>query len=86
MFVLDDIPSFSWSTSKKSPSGIPLLNIMIPNEDPDVALFSYSSLSDHENSNTDCILEGYLRDESDVFVTLTGGCPFSNSFEVSCLV
>jgi hypothetical protein len=27
--------------------------------------------------------KGFLRDESDVFVTMTGGCPFSNSFEVS---
>jgi hypothetical protein len=58
---------------------------MIPNQDPDVAILSYSSLSDHENSDMDCILEGFLRDESDVFVTLTGGCPFSNSFEVSLL-
>ncbi len=36
----DEIPTFSWSPTKKSPSGIPLLNIMIPNEDPDVAFFS----------------------------------------------
>jgi hypothetical protein len=62
MFVSDDIPTFSWSTSKKSPSGIPLLNIIIPNEDPDVALFSYSYLSDHKNSNMDCILEGIVKE------------------------
>jgi hypothetical protein len=48
-----------------------------------VAVLSYSFLSDHESSNPDCILEGFLKGESDVFVTLTGGCPFSKSFEVS---
>jgi hypothetical protein len=48
-----------------------------------VAILSYSSLSDHESSTLDCILEGFLREESDVFVTLTGGCPFSKSFGVS---
>ena len=29
-----------------------------------------------------CIFVGTLRDESDVTVTLTGGCPFDESFEV----
>jgi hypothetical protein len=82
----EKLPIFAWSTSKKSPSGIPLLNIIIPNEDPDAAILNFSSLSDHENSNSNCILEGHLRDDSDVFVTLTGGCPFSMTFEVSRLL
>jgi hypothetical protein len=55
------MPTFSWSTTKKSPSGIPVLYITIPNEDPDVAFFSYSSLSNHESSNPECILEGIVK-------------------------
>jgi hypothetical protein len=30
-----------------------------------------------------CIFEGFLEKEAGVYVTVTGGCPFSNSFEVS---
>jgi hypothetical protein len=30
-----------------------------------------------------CIFSGFLRNESDVAVTITGGCPFQNSFEVT---
>jgi hypothetical protein len=60
-FNSDGIPTFSWSTTKKSPSGIPVLYITIPNEDPDVAFFSYSSLSNHESSNPECILEGIVK-------------------------
>jgi hypothetical protein len=29
-----------------------------------------------------CIFTGYLRDESDVYVTLTGGCPFDKTFDI----
>jgi len=36
-----------------------------------------------------CIFVGHLRDEPDVYVSLTGGCPFEEKFEVcnleSCL-
>jgi hypothetical protein len=67
-FNSDGMPTFSWSTTKKSPSGIPVLYITIPNKDPDMAFFSYSSLSNHQGLNLDCILEGivilyrYLKD------------------------
>jgi hypothetical protein len=30
-----------------------------------------------------CIFNGFLRDEPMVYVTLTGGCPFDNKFDVS---
>ena len=30
-----------------------------------------------------CIFKGFLRDEPKVYVTLTGGCPFDNKFDVS---
>ena len=32
-----------------------------------------------------CIFNGYLQHESNVYVTMTGGCPFEDSFEVSQL-
>ena len=39
---------------------------------------------DETESNIDrCIFTGFLRDEPQVRVTLTGGCPFETSFEVS---
>jgi hypothetical protein len=30
-----------------------------------------------------CIFEGWLQNESNVYVTLTGGCPYEDSFEVN---
>jgi hypothetical protein len=30
-----------------------------------------------------CIFDGFLRTEDKVYVTLTGGCPFEDSFEVT---
>ena len=40
--------------------------------------------SDEEDDDDDdqCIFKGFLRDEPEAGVTLTGGCPFQNSFEV----
>jgi hypothetical protein len=41
---------------------------------------------DEKESDLDgCIFIGNLRDESDVAVTLTGGCPFERKFEVRLL-
>ncbi len=40
--------------------------------------------SDELESDVDgCIFIGNLRDESDVAVTITGGCPFESNFEVN---
>jgi hypothetical protein len=44
-------------------------------------MLSVSSESDE--SVDDCIFTGFLRNESNVAVTLTGGCPFDNTFEVA---
>ena len=38
--------------------------------------------SESESDLDGCIFIGNLRDESDVAVTITGGCPFENNFEV----
>ena len=38
--------------------------------------------SDEEDDDDQCIFKGFLRDEPEAGVTLTGGCPFQNSFEV----
>jgi hypothetical protein len=29
-----------------------------------------------------CIFDGHLRDHPDIPVTLTGGCPYDNTYEV----
>jgi hypothetical protein len=29
-----------------------------------------------------CIFDGFLRNENRVYVTITGGCPFEDTFEV----
>jgi hypothetical protein len=41
----------------------------------------------HENAaDVDrCIFDGFLRNEDRVYVTVTGGCPFENTFEVCTL-
>jgi hypothetical protein len=33
-------------------------------------------------SNNSCIYHGYLKAEPEVYVTMSGGCPYEKSFEV----
>ena len=37
---------------------------------------------EREEDVDSCIFDGFLQDESKVYVTLTGGCPFEDSFDV----
>ena len=57
----------------------------------DIALLKYDNpipkgADEDEDSIDKCIFGGYLLRESDVYVTLTGGCPFEDTFEVRFLV
>ena len=83
------MPSFTWVQDEFSPDGVPLLSINFHDEQPnDVAILkSYNPIPKQalelEENVDKCIFNGHLRDESTVYVTLTGGCPFENNFEVS---
>ena len=68
--------------------GIALLGVDFHDgKNPDAFLLEsfnpFSQLKGENGSEMDiCIFRGYLRDEPTVFATLTGGCPFEDSFEV----
>jgi len=73
-------------------NGVPLLKITYPpnGTDADYAhfkrFFKAPSPNETEGGKTrmldNCIFHGNLEFESDVYVTLTSGCPYENSFEV----
>ena len=83
------MPTFSWLEDQFSPSGVPLLSINFHDGKPKgVAILNQFNpiprKSNEPEENVDkCIFNGYLRDEPKVYVTLTGGCPFSKTFDVS---
>lgn len=69
------LPSFQWDEKEVSLSGVPLLKVFYPNGENDVADLK-------KVSSEACIFNGHLRKESTSFVALSGGCPFSNTFEI----
>ena len=82
------LPSFEWQSGMQSRSGIPFLKIQFPNngEEENIILeqFNPIPLRDYERSEDvdNCIFKGYLQNDPDSTVTLAGGCPFEESFEV----
>ena len=83
----DLAPAFTWSEDESSADGIPLLIVQYPDGAKDVALLRrfnpIAQRPDENESEIDsCIFEGFLRTESSVYVTVTGGCPFSDNYEV----
>ena len=82
------VPILSWDPVQVSPDGIPLLNIYFndgkKNDSILLARYNPIPLEDFETQAEvdQCIFNGYLKDEPDVYVTLTGGCPFDQNFEV----
>ncbi len=79
-------PSFIWLEDVSS-DGIPLLQIDFHDGGvEDVALLSpFNPIPQGPTERSEeidpCIYEGYLKNEKDVYVTLTG-CPLSESFQV----
>jgi hypothetical protein len=72
-----------------SPSGVPLLSIDFNDGGSNevAVLKQFNPIPRGSNEREEdidrCIFEGFLRNEEKVYVTLTGGCPFENSFDVS---
>ena len=83
------LPSFEWVSHDNHSSTIPLLKIRFPDgQDDDFAIlkhFNVIPVGRNEDPLTvdTCIYDGYFANEKDVYVTLTGGCAFSKSFEVN---
>jgi hypothetical protein len=89
----DLAPSFTWSEDETSGDGIPFLIVNFPEGEIDAAILKRFNpipmRPDESDQDIDnCIFEGFLEKESSVYVTVTGGCPFSNSFEVTvfCII
>ena len=71
------LPSFSWDNDHLSDDGIPHLKVHFPDGgNDDTAILRRATTNG-------CNFNGHLRDESKAYVAMTGGCPFSNTFEVS---
>ncbi len=84
----DVLPSFTWDSAHNSSYGVPQLIIHFPDGGAnDSALLNKFNpfQAKHNETVDDCIFTGHLRDER-VAVTLTGGCPFSDTFEVRYFV
>ena len=83
------IPSFSWLKVPGAPEGAAHLAINFNDGKPgDIAILeSYNPIPKQANEREEdidhCIFKGKLVNESSVHVSLTGGCPFEDSFEVS---
>jgi hypothetical protein len=77
------VPTFSWLQSPE-----PVLKITYPNGQSDIAILKsfnpipVQSFERQEDVDT-CIYDGYLANESDVYVTLTG-CAHTDTFNASC--
>ena len=82
-----ELPSFSWG-NEPSPFGVPFLRIAFPDQGNDdfAILKPYNPvpLAPHERSEDldSCIYQGYLLNEKDVHVTMTG-CAMSDNFKVT---
>ena len=83
-----NLPSFTWDRHHNSYFGVPILIIQFPDggDDDSALLRIFNPISAGNGETVDsCIFNGRLQDESDVYVTLTGGCPFQDTFEVKAI-
>jgi hypothetical protein len=82
------VPTFTWLHRQFSPDGVPLLSINFHDGKPDdVAVLKQINPiprqpKEREENIDNCIFGGFLQMETTVYVTLTGGCPFEDNFEV----
>jgi hypothetical protein len=80
------LPSFSWE-KVNSRQHYPMLKINFPDGSEDYAVLSQFNPiplgRDEQEEDVDkCIYDGYLANEKDVYVTMTG-CINSNNFQVN---
>ena len=70
---------------------LPLLKITFPDgKEDDFAVLKHFDIipvgrNEDPATKDNCIYDGYLTNEKNVYVTLTGGCAYSDSFEVVLL-
>ena len=81
------LPSFSWERVSSRQTSLPSLKITLPNGMEDYAILQrYNPIPQgHDELEEDidqCIFDGYLLNEKDVYVTMVG-CLNSDSFEVN---
>ena len=82
------VPTFSWQEEPEPPTSLPLLRIDYPDGiHHDFAVlkrFNPFPKTDRELEEDidNCIFNGHLLYEKDVYVALTGGCPYDDHFEV----
>ena len=80
------MPSFEWVSNGAS---LPQLKINFPDgkgaDFANLKHFKIAPAGRNEDPSMvdDCIYDGYLTKEKNVYITLTGGCAFSSSFEVN---
>ena len=83
-FAKGSIPSFSWDP-ELSGDGTPLFRIRFPDSDEFAVLSRFNPVPvgklEREDDVDGCIFDGFLRDEPESVVTLTG-CPLSTNFQV----
>ena len=82
-----ELPSFSWERVSSRQASMPSMKVTFPDGTEDYAVLQrYNPIprgSDEREEDIDqCIFDGYLLNETDVYVVMTG-CPNSNSFEVN---
>ena len=86
---LCSVPTFSWLHDESSPTGVPLLSVDFHDGTAaDVAVLKQINPiarrpHEKEEDIDQCIFDGFLKNEDKVYVTLTGGCPFEDTFQVT---
>ena len=83
--LADDVPIFTWDKENLSGFGIPLLNVQYPNGETEVIHLKRSEEGFNQSGANEniCIFNGYLENDPNSMVLLSGGCPFSDNFDVS---
>ena len=81
-----ELPSFSWEKVSSRQTSLPSLKITFPDGTEDYTVLQrYNPIPQgHDELEEDidqCIFDGYLLNEKDVYVVMAG-CPNSDSFEV----
>ena len=81
------LPSFTWDVSEEV-DNLPIVKLKVEFNDgglPDMAQLTRIKNDDmtpaEEEAHNECILSGYLMDEDDVDVTVSG-CPGSDTYQV----
>ena len=81
-----ELPSFSWEKISSRQTSLPALKITFPDGSEDYAIVQRfnpipQGRDEREEDIDQCIFDGYLINEKEVYVVMTG-CPNSDSFEV----